>query len=87
MNRKAVYAACLFAALNVCTLAARAEAADSARDYTYGTHLDIKKVLATSQDATPACGVVNARLTYLDSHDQIQMLNYRTLGDHCIGEN
>jgi len=53
MNRKAVYAACLFAALNVCTLAARAEAADNVRNYTYGTQLDIKKVLSTSQDATP----------------------------------
>jgi len=31
--------------------------------------------------------VVNARLTYLDSHEQTQVLNYRTLGDHCIGEN
>ncbi|HDS1679262.1 TPA: DUF2790 domain-containing protein [Pseudomonas putida] len=87
MNRKAVYAACLFAALNVCTLAARAEAADNVRNYTYGTQLDIKKVLSTSQDATPTCAVVNARLTYLDSHEQTQVLNYRTLGDHCIGEN
>ncbi|MFJ4065929.1 DUF2790 domain-containing protein [Pseudomonas sp. NPDC089996] len=87
MNRKAVYAACLFAALNVCTLAARAEAADNGRDYTYGTQLDIKKVLSTSQDAAPTCGVVNARLTYLDSHDQTQVLNYRTSSGTCIGEN
>ncbi|MBF8741885.1 DUF2790 domain-containing protein [Pseudomonas guariconensis] len=87
MNTKAIYAACLFAALNVCTLAARAEAADNVRNYTYGTQLDIKKVLATSQDATPACGVVNARLTYLDSNDQTQVLNYRTLASNCIGEN
>ncbi|MDO8712062.1 MAG: DUF2790 domain-containing protein, partial [Pseudomonas sp.] len=27
MNTKAIYAACLFAALNICTLSARAEAA------------------------------------------------------------
>lgn len=87
MNRKAIYTACLFAALNVCTLAARAEAADSARTYTYGTQLDIKKVLSTRQDAAPVCGVVNAQLTYLDSHDQTQVLNYRTTADNCVGEN
>ena len=87
MNRKAVYAACLFAALNVCFLAARAEAADNVRNYTYGTQLDIKKVLSTSQDAAPSCGVVNAQLTYLDSHDQTQVLNYRTTASNCLGEN
>lgn len=87
MNRKTFYAACLFAALNVCTLAARAEAADNVRNYTYGTPLDIKKVVSTSQDDAPTCGSVNARLTYLDSHNQTQVMNYRTLSSNCIGEN
>ncbi len=36
MNTKAVYAACLFAALNICTLSARAESDVSAKPYTYG---------------------------------------------------
>ena len=67
MNTKAVYAACLFAALNICTLSARAEADVTPQTYTYGTHLDIQKVLSMKQDATPACGIVNARMTYLDS--------------------
>ncbi len=87
MNRKTVYAACLFAALNVCTLAARAEAAGNVRNYTYGTQLDIKKVVSTSQDDAPTCGPVNARLTYLDSHNQTQVMNYRTLSSNCVGEN
>ena len=45
MNTKAVYAACLFAALNICTLSARAEADVAPKTYTYGTHLDIRKVV------------------------------------------
>ena len=88
MNTKAIYAACLFAALNVCTLAARAEAADvTAKTYTYSTHLDIKKVLSLKQDATPSCGIVNAQLTYLDSHDKTQVLNYSKFADGCTTDN
>ena len=87
MNTKAIYAACLFAALNICTLSARAEAATAAQTYTYGTHLDIKQVVSMSQDSKPACGVVNARMTYLDSHDKPQVLDYLKFGDGCIGDN
>ncbi|MFK9002741.1 DUF2790 domain-containing protein [Pseudomonas pergaminensis] len=87
MNTKAIYAACLFAALNICTLSARAETTATAHTYTYGTHLDIKRVVAVSQDPTPACGVVNARMTYLDSHDKTQVLDYLKFGDGCIGDN
>lgn len=87
MNTKAVYAACLFAALNICTLSARAEASVTAHAYDYGTHLDIKRVVSMSQDSVPACGVVNARMTYLDSHDTPQVLDYLEFGDGCIGDN
>ena len=87
MNTKAIYAACLFAALNICTLSARAEAAVPAQTYKYGTHLDIKQVVSMTQDAAPSCGVVNARMTYLDSHDRTQVLDYLKFGDGCIGDN
>jgi hypothetical protein len=52
MNTKAIYVACLFAALNICTLSARAEADVTPKTYTYGTHLDIKKVLSLKQDGS-----------------------------------
>jgi hypothetical protein len=87
MNTKAIYAACLFAALNICTLSARAEADVSPETYTYGTQLDIKKVLSLKQDATPSCGVVEAQLTYLDSHNKTQVLDYRKLSDNCNSDN
>ncbi|MHC8371574.1 DUF2790 domain-containing protein [Pseudomonas sp. MDT1-85] len=83
MNTKAVYAACLFAALNICTFSARAEADVTPQTYTYGTHLDIQKVLSMKQDATPACGIVNARMTYLDSQGKTQVLDYRKFADDC----
>ncbi|MGX9566871.1 DUF2790 domain-containing protein [Pseudomonas viciae] len=83
MNTKAVYAACLFAALNICTLSARAESDVQAQTYAYGTHLDIQKVLSLSEDAEPTCGVVNARMTYLDSAGHKQALDYRKLADNC----
>jgi hypothetical protein len=87
MNTKAVYAACLFAALNICTLSARAEADVAPKTYTYGSHLDIRKVLSMTEDSTPSCGVVNARLTYLDSQSRTQVLDYSKLADHCNSEN
>jgi len=83
MNTKAIYAACLFAALNICTLSARAESNIQAQTYAYGTHLDIKKVVSLSEDADPTCGVVNARMTYLDSTGHEQVLDYRKLADDC----
>lgn len=87
MNTKAIYAACLFAALNICTLSARAEAAVSPDTYTYGTHLDIKKVVSLTQDASPTCGIVNAQMTYLDSQSKTHVLDYRKFADGCIGDN
>ncbi|MOA11988.1 hypothetical protein D3C78_1319520 [compost metagenome] len=87
MNTKAVYAACLFAALNICTLSARAEADVTPETYTYGTQLDIRKVVSLNEDTTPSCGVVNARLTYLDSQSRIQVLNYSKFADNCNSEN
>ncbi|MCP1446348.1 hypothetical protein J3D54_005480 [Pseudomonas sp. GGS8] len=87
MNTKTVYAACLFAALNICTLSARAEADVTPQTYTYGTHLDIQKVLSMKQDATPSCGIVNARMTYLDSQGKTQVLDYRKFSDDCSENN
>ncbi|MHA6140329.1 DUF2790 domain-containing protein [Pseudomonas mohnii] len=87
MNTKAVYAACLFAALNICTLSARAEADTSPETYTYGTQLDIKKVVSSKQDATPSCGVVDAQLTYLDSQSKTRVLDYRKISDSCNSDN
>ena len=87
MNTKAVVAACLFAALNICTLSARAEADVTPETYTYGTHLDIKKVISMKQDATPSCGIVNAQLTYLDSQGKTKVLDYRKFADGCQEDN
>ncbi len=87
MNTKAIYAACLFAALNICTLSARAEADVTPKTYTYGTHLDIKKVVSLKQDATQICGVVDAQLTYLDSQNKTQVLDYRKVADGCNWDN
>jgi hypothetical protein len=87
MNTKAIFAASLFAALNICTLSARAEADVSPTTYTYGSHLDIRKVVSLTQDATPSCGIVNAQLTYLDSQSKTQVLDYRKFSDNCNSDN
>jgi hypothetical protein len=86
MTHKSVIAACLFAALNICTLSARAEAA-APQTYTYGTHLDIQKVLSMKEDQSMACGIVDARMTYLDSAGQTRVLDYSKFADGCSNEN
>ncbi|WP_207849880.1 MULTISPECIES: DUF2790 domain-containing protein [unclassified Pseudomonas] len=87
MTSKSVIAACLFAALNICTLSARAEADASPHTYTYGTHLDVQKVLSMTQDTSVTCGIVDARMTYLDSAGETQVLDYRKFADGCNNEN
>ena len=87
MTHKTLVAACLFAALNICTLSARAEADVSPHTYTYGTHLDIQKVLSMTEDNSVTCGIIEARMTYLDSAGKTQVLDYRKFADGCNNEN
>jgi len=87
MNSKSVFAACLFAALNICTLSARAEADVTPTSYSYGTHLDIQKVVSIKQDPNVMCGPVDAQLTYLDSHGKTNVLDYRKFADGCNENN
>lgn len=87
MNNQSVVAACLFAALNICTLSARAEAAAAPQTYTYGTHLDIHQVISLEQDNSVACGIVEARMTYLDSAGTTRVLDYSKFADGCNNDN
>ncbi|MFJ2458471.1 DUF2790 domain-containing protein [Pseudomonas neuropathica] len=87
MNNKSVIAACLFAALNICTLSARAETAVTAQTYTYGTHLDIQKVISLKQDDSVSCGIVEARMIYLDSAGKTRVLDYSKFADGCNNDN
>ena len=87
MNNPSVIAACLFAALNLCTLSARAEADVTAQTYNYGTHLDIKKVISLTQDNSVTCGIVDARMTYLDSAGNTRVLDYSKFADGCNNDN
>ncbi|MFI8646122.1 DUF2790 domain-containing protein [Pseudomonas iridis] len=83
MKNSSVIAACLFAALNICTLSARAEAEVTAQTYSYGTHLDIQKVISLTQDNSVTCGIVDARMTYLDSAGKTRVLDYSKFADGC----
>jgi hypothetical protein len=52
--------------------------------YSYGMHLDIAKVIA-STSIPDACQVVPARLTYEDSNGQRHVLQYQVMGNGCTG--
>lgn len=84
---KSVFAACLFAALNICTLSARAEADVTPQTYTYGTHLDIQKVISLKEDNSVSCGIVAASMTYLDSAGKTRVLGYSKFADGCNNDN
>ena len=83
MNWKSLSIATLFAALSLGALSAQAQDAVKSETYQYGTHLDIKKVLSSKEGTTPACSVVTSQLTYLDSTDQVHVLDYQSLSDGC----
>nr|BFE97115.1 hypothetical protein GCM10020185_76510 [Pseudomonas brassicacearum subsp. brassicacearum] len=51
----------------------------------YGDHLDVAKVLSVKQGS--GCGVVETRMTYLDSAGQIQALDYNAVAQDCAQDN
>lgn len=51
-------------------------------EYTYGTELDVVKVLSMS-NIPDVCEVVPARMEYLDSHGQRHILDYKVMGNGC----
>jgi hypothetical protein len=50
--------------------------------YTYGTTLDIKKIIAISEIPNE-CGPVPAQMTYEDSKGQRHTLEYKVMGTGC----
>ncbi len=44
---------------------------------------DIRRVLSTTEDTRSGCGVVNARMTYLDAKGDTQVLSYMKFTDQC----
>lgn len=88
MNFKTLSAACLFTVLNIGALPAMAQATAKAETYAYGTHLDISKVISLSEQGSgQGCGVVDAHMTYLDSHGAERVLAYSTLTSSCGADN
>lgn len=88
MNFKTLSAACLLTVLSAGALPAMAQTTAKAETYAYGTQLDISKVISlTEEDNGQNCGVVNARMTYLDSHGAERALAYSTLAANCSGDN
>lgn len=50
--------------------------------YSYGSTLDIKKVITVS-DVPNECGPVPAQMTYEDSQGQRHVLQYQVMGSGC----
>ncbi|ELP98556.1 DUF2790 domain-containing protein [Pseudomonas syringae] len=59
-------------------------AAQQARveQYTYGTHLDIARVISISQIPN-VCAVVPARMVYEDSQGARHTMGYQVMGNGC----
>jgi hypothetical protein len=70
MNWNKLVAAGFFAVLNVAAFSAHADV------QAHSSHLDIKQVISTVEDGGANCGIVNARLTYLDSSGTQKVLDY-----------
>lgn len=87
MNWKNFGIASLFAAFSLAPFAANAQEGVQSHNYMYGDHLDIAKVVSIDQGSLFSCGVVQTRLTYLDSAGTTQVTNYRTIAQDCGQEN
>lgn len=73
MNRNSLIAAGLFALLNAATLTAHAATAQP----------DIQHVVSITENGSTGCGIVNARLTYLDPQGHTQVLHYKKFAENC----
>ncbi|MDD0974124.1 DUF2790 domain-containing protein [Pseudomonas fontis] len=54
-----------------------------AQEYSYGTRLDIKKVVSMSEPSTPDCGVVKAHMIYNDHAGVQHDLQYLKVAEGC----
>ncbi|MBN0787594.1 DUF2790 domain-containing protein, partial [Pseudomonas aeruginosa] len=57
----------LFTLLSGAVFAAQAAAPVPTESYRYGMPLDVHKVVATQEQASTTCEIVDARMDYLDS--------------------
>lgn len=87
MNVKHLSIASLFAILSLGAVAANAQDTVKPHAYMYGDQLDIAKVLSVKQGAGSGCGVVESRMTYLDSSGAIRALDYSAIAQDCGQDN
>ena len=87
MSINNVIVAGVFAVLNIAAFSAHADVKSAPQTYTYGTHLDIQKVISLKEDNAVTCGIVEARMTYLDSAGQTRVLDYSKFADGCNNDN
>ena len=78
MNWNKLATAGLFAVLSIAAFSAHADVNSPSQAYTYGTHLDIKKVVSIVKNGGSNCDIVNARMTYLDSSGMQRAFDYST---------
>ncbi|MHC8407035.1 MULTISPECIES: DUF2790 domain-containing protein [unclassified Pseudomonas] len=83
MNWKNLSLASLFALLSVSAVAANAQNEVKPAAYMYGDHLDIAKVLSIKEASASGCGIVQTRLTYLDSAGATQAFDYGSYSQSC----
>lgn len=55
------------------------------QDYTYGTQLDIAKVVSTPE--LNFCGVRPVKMTYVDHMGNSHTVRYEVNGTGCLGDN
>ncbi|MFJ7885445.1 DUF2790 domain-containing protein [Pseudomonas sp. NPDC096917] len=64
------------------TVALANETSPAPEQYTYGTKLDIAKVISMSE-VPQVCEVVPAKMIYEDHQGQRHVLEYKVMGDGC----
>lgn len=62
---------------------AMAQASAASESYSYSTQLDISQVISLTENSSNNCGLVDAKMTYLDSEGKKRVLAYRKLSATC----
>lgn len=78
MTFKTLTRIAVLASFGMAAFGALADASVPVQTYHYGQHLDVQKVLAIQDHNADACGVVTAKMDYLDSKGMPRSVQYQS---------
>lgn len=73
--------------LALTTVSAVTKAESKPVPYRYGMPIEVKKVIAMTEQQTRECKVITAEMKFLDKAGEVQHISYKKLSEACLFQN